>query len=410
MTVTAGVAAIKGTYAGSCALSDLEPHESLVMKLQGAGAPGHHRRDGRRRLRRRRRRHHDDHLRRRRGRRRHGRRRRPADAHLGLASGWPGSSSATSTSAIAGGPRGRRGPRRSRAPPAAAGAAGPPRPGQGSSPRPPTARRASRRRTTSSRASRRRRAGAARRRRRRVVRPRADERRATSTVDSTAREHGRAPYAAGEISARELLDLHLARIAERNPRAQRDRLPRRGAGPGRAPRPPTRRWPPGADVGPAARAAVRVQGHPRGGGLAHDVRLAAVRRPRARRRRADRRAGPRAPAWSSIGKTNVPEFAAGSHTFNTVFGTTLNPVDPTRSAGGSSGGAACALASGHGAARRRLRHGRLAAQPGVVLRRRRAAAVAGPGARVAARTTSGRPPRSAARWPATSATSRCCSR
>ncbi len=47
-----------------------------------------------------------------------------------------------------------------------------------------------------------------------------------------------------------------------------------------------------------------------------------------------------------IGKTNVPEFAAGSHTFNTLFGTTLNPVDPTRSAGGSSGGAACALASG----------------------------------------------------------------
>ncbi|MBF4766351.1 amidase [Nocardioides agariphilus] len=47
-----------------------------------------------------------------------------------------------------------------------------------------------------------------------------------------------------------------------------------------------------------------------------------------------------------IGKTNVPEFAAGSHTFNTVFGTTLNPVDSTRSAGGSSGGAACALAAG----------------------------------------------------------------
>ncbi|MFC4784069.1 SRPBCC family protein [Nocardioides sp. MAHUQ-72] len=40
MTVTAGVAAIKGTYAGSCELSDLEPHSSLVMKLQGAGAPG----------------------------------------------------------------------------------------------------------------------------------------------------------------------------------------------------------------------------------------------------------------------------------------------------------------------------------------------------------------------------------
>ncbi|HEX5086236.1 MAG TPA: carbon monoxide dehydrogenase subunit G [Nocardioides sp.] len=40
MTVTAGVAAIKGTYSGSCSLSDLEDRESLVMKLQGAGAPG----------------------------------------------------------------------------------------------------------------------------------------------------------------------------------------------------------------------------------------------------------------------------------------------------------------------------------------------------------------------------------
>src|SRR5262249_38652706 len=40
MRVTAGVAAIKGTYQGSCALSDLKQHESLVMKLTGAGAPG----------------------------------------------------------------------------------------------------------------------------------------------------------------------------------------------------------------------------------------------------------------------------------------------------------------------------------------------------------------------------------
>ena len=47
-----------------------------------------------------------------------------------------------------------------------------------------------------------------------------------------------------------------------------------------------------------------------------------------------------------IGKTNVPEFAAGSHTFNPVFGTTRNPHDLTRSAGGSSGGAAAALAAG----------------------------------------------------------------
>lgn len=47
-----------------------------------------------------------------------------------------------------------------------------------------------------------------------------------------------------------------------------------------------------------------------------------------------------------VAKTNVPEFAAGSHTFNPIFGTTVNPYDPTRSAGGSSGGATAALASG----------------------------------------------------------------
>jgi amidase len=47
-----------------------------------------------------------------------------------------------------------------------------------------------------------------------------------------------------------------------------------------------------------------------------------------------------------IGKTNTPEFGAGSHTFNDVFGATRNPYDLTRSAGGSSGGAAAALAAG----------------------------------------------------------------
>jgi len=47
-----------------------------------------------------------------------------------------------------------------------------------------------------------------------------------------------------------------------------------------------------------------------------------------------------------IGKTNVPEFGTGSQTFNTVFGTTLNPYDLTKTPGGSSGGAAVALATG----------------------------------------------------------------
>jgi amidase len=47
----------------------------------------------------------------------------------------------------------------------------------------------------------------------------------------------------------------------------------------------------------------------------------------------------------SLGKTNVPEFGAGSHTVNPVFGATRNPYDLGRSAGGSSGGAAAALAA-----------------------------------------------------------------
>ena len=47
-----------------------------------------------------------------------------------------------------------------------------------------------------------------------------------------------------------------------------------------------------------------------------------------------------------IGKTNVPEFGMGSHTYNKVYGTTLNPWDVRKTAGGSSGGAAAAIASG----------------------------------------------------------------
>jgi amidase len=47
----------------------------------------------------------------------------------------------------------------------------------------------------------------------------------------------------------------------------------------------------------------------------------------------------------AIGKTNVPEFGAGSQTFNRVFGATRNPYDTARTCGGSSGGAAAALAA-----------------------------------------------------------------
>ncbi|HEX5825267.1 MAG TPA: amidase, partial [Candidatus Limnocylindrales bacterium] len=47
-----------------------------------------------------------------------------------------------------------------------------------------------------------------------------------------------------------------------------------------------------------------------------------------------------------LGKTNLPEFGAGSQTFNPVFGPTLNPYDLSRTCGGSSGGSAVALACG----------------------------------------------------------------
>ena len=163
------------------------------------------------------------------------------------------------------------------------------------------------------------------------------------SVMSTAREMARA-VRAREVSARELLDLHLDRIAERNPelnaivsideeraRAAAARTDEQTAL--------------GVDVGP-------LHGLPFAFKDTHDVAgwrttygspLFVDHVPEADHLVVERvrRAG-----VVTLGRTNVPEFAAGSHTFNRVFGTTLNPVDPTRSAGGSSGGAACALASG----------------------------------------------------------------
>ena len=91
----------------------------------------------------------------------------------------------------------------------------------------------------------------------------------------------------------------------------------------------------------------------------------------------------------TIGKTNTPEFGAGSQTFNEVFGRTLNPYDPTKTCGGSSGGAAVALASGHRPDRRRQRPGGLAAQPGELLQCRRLPALARTRAHVAERARLG---------------------
>lgn len=48
-----------------------------------------------------------------------------------------------------------------------------------------------------------------------------------------------------------------------------------------------------------------------------------------------------------LGMTNTPEFASGALTDNLAFGTTSNPWDLDRNAGGSSGGSAAAVAAGY---------------------------------------------------------------
>ena len=163
------------------------------------------------------------------------------------------------------------------------------------------------------------------------------------TVDSTARAQA-AAVRSGEISAAELLELHLDRIEERNPElnaivsldAERARAWAAVADQAQAS---------GEETGPLHGLPFAVKdthalagwrttyGSPIFADAVADHDDLLVERVR--------RAGA-----VFVGKTNVPEFAAGSHTFNTVFGVTRNPVDPTRSAGGSSGGAASALASG----------------------------------------------------------------
>ncbi|HET8562119.1 MAG TPA: amidase [Marmoricola sp.] len=161
------------------------------------------------------------------------------------------------------------------------------------------------------------------------------------TVDSTARDLA-AAVRSRSISARELLDLHLARIAERNPQLNAlvslDEERARAAA-ARADELT------GAEVGP-------LHGLPFAFKDTHDVAgwrttygspLFADHVPDRDDLVVERVRGA---GVVVLGRSNVPEFAAGSHTFNRVFGTTRNPVDPTRSAGGSSGGAACALASG----------------------------------------------------------------
>ncbi|HEX6249040.1 MAG TPA: amidase [Nocardioidaceae bacterium] len=160
---------------------------------------------------------------------------------------------------------------------------------------------------------------------------------------STAREMA-AAVRAGHISARELLDLHLARIDEVNgdvnalvnldPDRARDQAAEADARQAR-----------GDEIGPlhglpfAFKDTHQLAGWP----TTYGSPLMVGNVPDTDELIVER---VRAAGVVVIGRSNVPEFAAGSHTFNPVFGTTRCPFDLQRSAGGSSGGAAAALASG----------------------------------------------------------------
>ena len=151
-------------------------------------------------------------------------------------------------------------------------------------------------------------------------------------------------FSAGEVSARELLDAHLAQIDAHNPLlnaivgarpevavAAAARLDEAQAS--------------GAEVGPAAGlvTAYKDLGDTKDFVTTNGTPSFAERRPKDDSLIVQRMndAG-----CVAVGKTNTPEFGTGSHTFNEIYGTTVNPWNPKLSSGGSSGGAAVALRAG----------------------------------------------------------------
>jgi Asp-tRNA(Asn)/Glu-tRNA(Gln) amidotransferase A subunit family amidase len=146
-----------------------------------------------------------------------------------------------------------------------------------------------------------------------------------------------------EVSAVELFDAHAARIAERDPRINALVFPRLREARAEAVEADAA-LARGDHLGPlhgvpfTAKEAIAVAGMPapNGSRLFADNVSEADAVPIRRLRDA---------GAIVLGKTNVPEFCSHWDTYNELFGATVNPHDPTRSAGGSSGGEAAALAS-----------------------------------------------------------------
>lgn len=167
---------------------------------------------------------------------------------------------------------------------------------------------------------------------------------ATDIIFSTARELS-ARLHARDLSAREVMEAHLAQIEKVNPQVNaivsmldpeqaieqaidKDRDRSSGSKPG-----PLHGFPHAVKDLYDAAGFPTTQGSPLLTGAVAQQDALIVQR--------IRRAGA-----IIIGKTNVPEFGLGSHTYNNVFGPCRNPYDLTKSAGGSSGGAGAALATG----------------------------------------------------------------
>ncbi|MGH7472004.1 MAG: amidase family protein, partial [Longimicrobiales bacterium] len=147
-----------------------------------------------------------------------------------------------------------------------------------------------------------------------------------------------------QVSARELLAAHLAQIERVNPRVNAIvtlAAERAQADAARADEALARRRPVGALHGlPIAhKDLVETEG-------IRTTRGSPFYRDNVPTRDAVLVARIRAAGAITLGKTNTPEFGAGSQTFNTVFGATRNPYDLAKTCGGSSGGAAVALACG----------------------------------------------------------------